>query len=168
MVIMASGPKLHQPAINFIEMPSPSAPIVNSQHHSTETKGSHHTNTTGCLSCATALCNPATDLFPDHDKRTRTPFREAAWLCCALSSTWKMGNKMSLIRLIAIVSCTHELMGRSTCLCLPPPPSGLIPVESCPIRLPLNGAGILSCLRFIWFPVCASEALSMPLRKHWK
>lgn len=55
MVIMASGPNLHQPAINFMEMPSPSAPIVNSQHHSTETIGSHHTNTTGCLSYATAL-----------------------------------------------------------------------------------------------------------------
>lgn len=68
MVIMASGPNLHQPAINFMEMPSPSVPIVNSQHHSTETVGSHHANTTGRLSCATALCNPAADLFPDHDK----------------------------------------------------------------------------------------------------
>lgn len=83
MVIMASGPNLHQPAINFMEMPSPSAPIVNSQHHSTETIGSHHANTTGRLSCATALCNPAADLFPDHDKWTGSPFREAAGLCGA-------------------------------------------------------------------------------------
>lgn len=83
MVIMASGPNLHQPAINFMEMLSPSAPIVDSQHHSTETIGSHHANATRRLSCATALCNPAADLFPDHDEWAGTPFREAAGLCSA-------------------------------------------------------------------------------------
>lgn len=93
MVIMASGPRLHQPAINFMEMPSPSAPIVNSQHHSTGTIGSHHTNTTGCLSCAPALCSPATGLFPDHDEWTRTPFREAAWLSGAHTFPLENGEK---------------------------------------------------------------------------
>lgn len=136
MVIMASGPNLHQPAINFMEMPSPSVSIVNSQHHSTETIGSHHTNTTGCLGCATALCNPATELFPDPDKWTGSPFREAAWLCGAPNFLLEMGNKMSLIRLIAIVSCTHKVMGRCTCFCLPPLPSGLIPVESLHTPIP--------------------------------
>lgn len=133
MVIMASGPNLHQPAINFVEMPSPSVSIVSSQHHSTETGGSHHPNTTGCLGCATALCNPATELFPDPDKWTGTPFREAAWLCGVPYFLLELGNKMSLIRLIAIVSCTRKLKGSCTCLCLPPLPSRLIPVQFLPL-----------------------------------
>lgn len=43
-----------------------------------------------------------------------------------LTSSWKMGNKTALIRLIAIVSCTYKLMGRCTCLCPAPLPCRLI------------------------------------------
>lgn len=39
MAVMAPGPHLHQPVINCTEMPSPSAPIVNGQHHSVQIMG---------------------------------------------------------------------------------------------------------------------------------